>query len=332
MPPALMERKDRPATEPSWSPEELAQIAPLLGEIDAFGAPRHRPPVGREVTLALSEATPLLPELAAGTRALLTRQVMQRLGFDERRLANWRLEHKLIQALVFGHYAPGRLPVTCGLDRMVWGIDVSQLRELLRSRFPAGFVVKTALGDSSGDQCDYRTEAALSWIENGGRCNPAPGLLENEEFIVQERVRIRQEYRVHTVEDRVIEDLTVRRHRGTVGPGERSAPNLRVQSILDALPAGLTAGSVLAWDVALAEDGSVSVIEINIGGMHTVYNSGFHSSGYYHHEQFGCVYTARLLLFIERTYNCTIGVLPDAPDWAEENLFYQEVKDWKSRF
>ncbi|MGC9949061.1 MAG: hypothetical protein ABSF64_22055 [Bryobacteraceae bacterium] len=332
MPQTPIDRTRRPAPAPAWSPEELAEVAPLLEEIDAFAPTRPRPPVDGELKLALSDALPLLPELAASTRQLLTRQLMQRLGFDERRLAKWRLEHKLIQALVFDRYAPGSLPVTCGLDRIAWRTGLGNLRVSLRDRFPSGFVVKTGLGDSSGDNCDFRTEAALSWIENGGRGNPAPSLLTSEEFVVQERVAIRREYRVHTVEDRVIEDLTVRRHHGTVGPGERSAPNRRVQSILDMLPAGLTAGAILAWDVAVTEDGSVSVIEINIGGMHTVYNPGFHASGYYHHKHYGCVYTARLLLFIERTYKCSISVLADAPDRAEERSFYEEVNDWKSRF
>jgi hypothetical protein len=305
-------------------------LANLLGEIDRFDAPRRRAPLHAELELALSNAIELLPELAV--RSLLTRQLLLSLGFDERRLPKWRLEHKLVQALVFNHYSPGCLPQTCGMDRLAWESGLGRLRESLRERFPSGFVVKTALGDSSGDECDRRTEAALSWIENGGRGSPEPGLLSDEEFIVQERVRIRHEYRVHTLEDQVIEDLTVRRHHGSVGPGERLGPNVRIRSILDALPAGITAGAILAWDVALAEDGSLSVIEVNVGGIHTVYNPGFHSSGYYHHEHYGCVYTARLLKFVERAYHCAIRVLADRPDYAWENRFYGEVEDWRRYF
>jgi hypothetical protein len=329
---ALIDRTGHPARTPSWSPEEQAQIAQLLAEIDAFEGARRRPLLDSELKLALSDAIPLLPDLAASTRALLTRQLMHRLGFDERRLPKWRLEHKLVQALTLHHYSPDSLPVTCGLDRLAWGIELSKMRESLRASFPSGFVIKTAVGDSSGDQCDCRTEAALSWIESGGRKIPEPTLLESEEFVVQARVQIRHEYRVHTVEDRLIEDLTVRRHHGAVGTGERSGPNLCVQSILNVLPAEITAGSILAWDVALLEDGLFSVIEINIGGVHTVYNPGFHSSGFYHHKNYGCVYTARLLKYIERTYNCNISVLADAPDYPDENRFYEEVADWKSRF
>jgi hypothetical protein len=315
----------------SWDPEEASQAGPLFSAIDDFRTPRRREPLNSPLDLRLSDAIHLLPGLAATTRGLLTRQLVLALGFDERRLGEWRLEHKLVQALTLHRYARGCIPVTRGLDRMARAAG-PLLRRSLRADFPDGFVVKTALGDSSGDECEYRTETAISWIESGGRMIPAPGDLTAEEFIVQELVPIRCEYRVHTVEDAVIEDLTVRRHHGAVGTGERTRPNQFVRSILDALPPGFTAGSLLAWDVALVEDGSLSVIEVNIGGIHTVYNAGFHSSGFYHHQYYGCVYTARLLRFVERTYNCSIRVVADSPDYPYEHWFYQEVEDWKGRF
>jgi ATP-grasp domain, R2K clade family 2 len=273
-----------------------------------------------------------LPQLAATTRALPMRQVLLALGFDERRLAPWRLEHKLVQALVFRHYCPDSLPPTVGLDRLAQGVNLGDLRNTLRVTFPRGFVIKTALGDCSGNECDYQTEAALSWIESGARYMPGAGTLTDEEFIVQERKNIRYEYRVHTIEDRVITDLTVYRHQGSVKSDERHGPNIYVQRILDALPAGITSGSNLGWDVALLDNGSFAVIEVNIGGIHTLYNPGFHASGFFHHHRFGAIYSARLLLFLERTYHCRIAVIADSPEYPEENYFYAEVADWKARF
>jgi len=107
---------------------------------------------------------------------------------------------------------------------------------------------------------------------------PGAGTLTDEEFIVQERQYIRNEYRVHTIEDRVIGDLTVYRHQGSVKSDERHGPNGYVQRILDALPAGITSSSNLGWDVALLDTGSFAVIEVNIGGIHTVYNPPADSS------------------------------------------------------
>jgi hypothetical protein len=307
-------------------------VEPLIRQIDAFAGPRRRRPVDGDLELRLSDAIPLLPQLAATTRALTMRQALLALGFDECRLASWRLEHKLVQALVFRHYCPDSLPPTLGLDRLAQGVNLRDLRNTLRETFPRGFVIKTALGDCSGNDCDYQTEAALSWIESGARHMPGAGTLTDEEFIVQERKHIRNEYRVHTIEDRVIEDLTVHRHQGSVKSDERHGPNRYVQRLLDALPAGITSGSNLGWDVALLDDCSFAVIEVNIGGIHTVYNPGFHASGFFHHHRFGAIYSARLLLFLERTYHCRIAVIADSPGYPAENYFYSEVADWKTRF
>jgi hypothetical protein len=309
---------------------EIAE--PLIRQIDAFAGMRRRAPVDGDLELRLSAAIPLLPQLAATTRALIMRQVLLALGFDERRLVPWRLEHKLVQSLVFRHYCPDSVPPTLGLDRRAQGVDLRDLRNTLRETFPQGFVIKPALGDCSGNDCDRQTEAALSWIESGARYMPGAGTLTDEEFIVQGRKNIRYEYRVHTIEDRVIEDLTVHRHQGSVRSDERHAPNRYVQRILDALPAGITSGSNLGWDVALLTDGSFAVIEVNIGGIHTVYNPGFHASGFFHHQRFGAIYSARLLLFLERTYRCRIAVIADCPEYPAENYFYSEVADWKTRF
>jgi ATP-grasp domain, R2K clade family 2 len=305
---------------------------PLIRQIDAFAGPRHRAPVDGGIELRLSNAIPLLPQLAATTRALPMRQALVALGFDERRLTSWRLEHKLVQALIFRHYCPDSLPPTLGLNRLAQGVNLRDLRSALCEKFPQGYVIKRALGDCSGNDCDHLTEATLSWIESGARYMPGAGTLTDEEFIVQERKHIRHEYRIHTIEDRVIGDLTVYRHQGSVKSDERHGPNLYVQRILDALPAGITSGSNLGWDVALLDNGSFAVIEVNIGGVHTVYNPGFHASGFFHHHRFGAIYSARLLLFLERTYHCRIAVIADSPQYSDENYFYAEVADWKKRF
>ncbi|HEY6343889.1 MAG TPA: hypothetical protein VIY49_20530 [Bryobacteraceae bacterium] len=310
---------------------ETELVAPILEEIDAFAGPRRHGEFRGEIELRLSDALRLLPELAASSRALVLRQALLALGFDERRLTVWRLEHKLLQAHVFQRYAPDSMPETCGFDRLTYDVPPADLRRHLRRRFPGGFVIKSALGDCSGVEIDARTEAALAWLEAGRRFMPGVGRITDEEFVVQERKNIRREYRVHTIEDRVIEDLTVHRHHGSVGPGERAKPNGFVEGILDALPAGITSSAHLGWDVALLDDGSLSAIEINVGGIHTIYNAGFHSSGFYHHRHYGAIYSARFLLFLERAYQCRIAVVADAPDCPDEQYFYSEVADWKQR-
>jgi hypothetical protein len=315
----------RQASEPEELEARIRQIA-------TFTLPRRRPPLDGVLELRLSQAIPLMPQLAASSRALLLRQVLLALGFDERRLTAWRLEHKLVQAQVFRHYRSDSLPRTRGLDELGQDVDAGGLRSRLHETFPDGFVIKTALGDCSGKDCDQRTEAVLAWIEGGGRAMQDVDSAVDEEFIVQERKAIRCEYRVHTIEDRVVEEITSHRHEGPVSAGEREAPNRYVQEILDALPPGITAGSHLGWDVALLDDGACGAIEVNVGGIHPEYNPGFHASGFFHHKDYGAVYTARLLHFLEKIYRCRIDVQPDAPEYHHEFYFYSEVKDWKSRF
>ena len=317
---------------PAIQRSEHELIAPLIRHIDTQEVPRHRERLGLNLELRLSDALPLRSQLAASVRALPLLQALRALGFDERRFTPWRLEHKLVQAAVFRHYNPETLPRTHGLDRLSQGTDARHLRLLLRHTFPQGFVIKTALGDCSDRNIDARTEGTLSWIESGAYTLRAPRFLVDERFIVQERMRIRREYRVHTLEDRVVEDLTVHRHEGIVQPGEREAPNGYVRRMLAALPAGLTFGANLAWDVALLEGGSFTAIEVNIGGIHAAWNPGFHASGFFHHQHYGAIYTARLLLFLERSYGCRIAIVADAPEYAEEHYFYSEVADWKTRF
>lgn len=314
------------------STSEETLIEPLIRAIDAFGGARRREPIDRHITLSLSDAVPLIPQLAATTRALPARQALLAFGFDEKRLTGWRLEHKLVQALVFRHYNSESLPPTFGFDRLTRGVQPGELRMFLNDRFPQGFVIKTALGDCSGNDIDQRTEGALAWMESGGRITLPADSLTDEEFIVQERKAIRREYRVHTIEDSVIDDLTVHRHYGFIAAGERQGPNEYVQRMLDSLPAGISAGANLAWDVALLDDGSFATIEVNIGGLHTAWNPGFHASGFFHHRDYGAIYSARLLLFLERAYACRITIVPDAPEHPEENYFYSEVADWKERF
>ncbi len=320
----------RPPKVARRSTEEDVQLR--IGQIEAFTGPRHHNPLGSVLELRLSEAIPLLGQLAASTRALMMRQALLAFGFDERRLTGWRLEHKLVQAIVLRHYCPESLPLTRGLDELAQEVEFSDLRGHLHEVFPEGFVIKTALGDCSGQECDQRTEGILRWIERGGRTFLEDWAPIDEEFIVQARKRIRREYRVHSIEDRVIEDLTVHRHEGAVRPGEREGPNAYVCQILVALPPGITSGAHLGWDVALLEEGGFAIIEVNVGGLHTIYNPGFHCSGFFHHREYGAIYSARLLRFLERAYQCQIKVIPDAPAYHDEHYFYSEVKDWKTRF
>jgi hypothetical protein len=325
-----------------WATEELPQVAALRQEIEACTVPRRRRTLGRDLELRLSDAIPLLKGLAGSSRALLIRQLFQVFDFDERRPALWRLEHKLVQALVLNHLLPGSMPVTRGLHFTLQGVPRSNVREYLASEFSDGFVIKVTLGDSSGDRAGADlADSVLDSIEagqaslkraEGEHAPPGCESLAEEKYIVQQRVDIAHEYRVHSFEDRVILNLTTRRYGDGTVMSERDAPSAFVQDLLDRLPDGLIGGSLLGWDVAKTRGGAFRVVEVNFSGYHLVHRPGFHCSGYFHDPGSGQGNTARLLSYIGAADGVKIIVLPDAATYPEENRFYEQVtaclEDW----
>jgi hypothetical protein len=325
-----------------WAEEELDQVAPLRQEIEASILPRRRPMLARDLELRLSDAVPLLKGLAGSGSAVLIRQLFHVFDFDEWRPALWRFEHKLMQALILNHLLPGSVPVTSGLSFQLCGISRSNVREYLSNEFPDGFVIKETLGDSSGDQAGADlADSVLPSIESGqlsvkraAEEHAPPGCesLTQERYIVQQRIDIAHEYRVHSLEDRVILNLTSRRYGDGTVVSERDAPSAFVQDLLDRLPDGFIGGSLLGWDIAKTRGGAFRVVEVNFSGYHLVYHPGFHCSGYFHDPGSGQGNTARLLCHIGAVDGVRARVRPDAPSHPEENRFYEQVaaclEDW----
>jgi hypothetical protein len=313
---------------PRWSLEEMRKAACITGAIDGCAAPRRQRGAASPLDLSLRAALPLLDGLGGGTRAVLVRQFLRALGFDERSHLEWRLEHKLVQALVLHSYLPDALPVTQGLTSALFGRAPDDALASLDAGFPGGYIIKTALGDSSGElPASAGTVAIRQKPWEAARALPRQ--LIDEEYVIQERLSIAQEYRVHSLEDLVVEDLTFRRYAGGSIPEERAAPNSFVQSALDRLPDAMVGGSLLAWDVALTREGAFAVIEVNFSGFHPVYNRGFHCSGYFHDDNWGACDTARLLNHVARVDGVDVAVHADAPDRPMENRFYADVAVWQ---
>jgi hypothetical protein len=242
-----------------------------------------------------------------------------------------------VQALVLNHLLPGSMPVTCGLNFRLRGIPRSKVREYLSNEFPDGFVIKETLGDSSGDRAGAdRAQWVLASLESaqlamkraeGEHSPPGCESLTEERYIVQQRIDIAHEYRVHSFEDRVILNLITRRYGDATVTSERDAPGAYVQGLLDRLPNGLIEGSLLGWDIAKTRGGGFSVVEVNFSGYHLVHRPGFHCSGYFHDPGSGRGNTARLLCHIGKSDGVRAIVVPDAATYRQENVFYQQVAD-----
>ncbi len=313
---------------PEWNPEEQMQAARIARAIEACPVPRRRPRPNEDIYLRLSEFEPLRAGLASTRRALPVRQLCRALRFDEEHAFRWRLEHKLVQALVVNRYLPGLVPVTRGLGRLARQYGASALSQGLKQEFPNGLYIKPSLGDSSGERPQKdETSQYLAAIAGGRQEFPDSEAIIDEDVVVQDRLFIEKEYRVHTLEDEVVEDLTFLRYgRGNI-PGERDRPNAWVRSLLPAFPAALVGQSLLGWDIAMDAQGRMRVIEINFTGFHPVHRRGFQCSGYYQDPEWGASLTARLLRFVEKSDGVTVHVEIDV-DELPDNVFHSNVARW----
>jgi hypothetical protein len=314
---------------PEWNPQELQQAARIAQAIEASPVPRRRPPPNGDIYLRLSEFEPLREGLASTLRALPVRQLCRALRFDEGHAFNWRLEHKLVQALIVNHYLPGLVPVTQGLGRLARRYGAAGLSNGLKQEFPSGLYIKPALGDSSGErpQKDVTCQYLAAISEGRQDFTTTSDLIAEEEIVVQDRLFIEKEYRVHTLEDQVIEDLTFLRYgRGNI-PGERDRPNEWVRPLLQALPAALVGQSLLGWDIAMDAKGGMRVVEMNFTGFHPVHRRGFQCSGFYQDPEWGASMTARLLRFLEKSDGVTVHIELDV-DELPERLFHSNVARW----
>ena len=109
--------------------------------------------------------------------------------------------------------------------------------------------------------------------------------LVEERWLVQERIAVDQEYRVHGLEDLVLPGMTFDRYGAGSVPEGRAEVNAYVESLLARLPDALVGESLYAWDVARLAEGCFRVIEVNLVGFHPVYEWGFQASGFSHHPQ-----------------------------------------------
>jgi hypothetical protein len=358
-----------------WDDAELSSIASIVAALDADTGPREtslRANVngkastsGRTRVVRLrASAADRLKAGCCGHKSLIVRHLYRALGFDEHRLFQHRLEHKLVQALVLHHYCPGVVPVTRGVRRELEGVEPAAMQAHLdRVCSAEGALIKHALGYGSGERKQIEAMAdcvnifgsgssGSSGSGDSGREATRPRL-HDEVFVLQQRVEIDTEYRVHTVEGRVAPELTYRRYGWGVSPDEREAPNAFVQRVIDRLPNGFVRGAIVAWDVAKThahqghahqghasqdharqghEDiGGLVVIEANLAGYHPVFEPGFQCSGFFQ-GPWGPALVARLFQFVEQTYGVKVRVHVDVPADAIEHDVYWWSARWHDLF
>jgi len=322
------------------------ELRDLLAEIEEC-SPRPARLRGRSVVLRASEARRYARGLADLPPAAFTRHLLAAAGADERRLFRWRLEHKLLQVLVLEHYAPGSTAATRGVFELLAAIPRRSHRAVLARAVASGCVIKRTIGYCAGlGRSLSVAEEALAAIDSGEISLRRRVPIVAEHALIQERIAIRHEYRVHSFGRRVVEALTYHRHTPNHRPGERrtGAANAFLQSVLDRLPEGIVAGSLLAWDVARQPDRRFRIIEMNVTGVHprarllrsamecvpqnerplNICRPGYQCSAYFQ----GARRVARLVRYLEREEGMRIAVRIDVDDPEPAAQFYGEVLGW----
>lgn len=296
-----------------WDSAERLEISAVAEAIDRHAGARAASVRDHVLTLNLSEAKALEALLPPPRNyaQLFMWQLYRALRFDEHHVFRWRFEHKLVQALLLNHYCPGSVPVTMGLARALAGgryerdALTREASELTGKRT----IVKAALGYGSGERGEFDQRSAAHQRYASSSAIDTPSCLHDEEFIVQEFMPIRTEFRVHSLEGQVVDELTFLRHAPrTATREERRRPNRFVQDVLDGLPDALVRHSLHSWDVALTEDHACKVVEINVAGVHPVVNAGFHCSGFFLQPWLAPQTIATLLRAIRQRYGVRVHI------------------------
>jgi hypothetical protein len=287
------------------SDDDRAWLHGMAASIDAVCLPRRRPRFTETVTARLYQDDPLRREVTGTIGVYVVRALWNALGFDENRKFHWRLEHKLVQARVFNHYLGREFPISWGINALVRRGLGEPLVDGLLSR---ELFAKEALGHLSGDYGESESARdVLSRLILRGEI-PTDEAPSEEKWLVQERIPIECEYRVHSLEDLVLPGMTFDRYGPFAVPDARAEVNAYVTSILALLPDAMVAESLYAWDIARLADGRFRVIEANLVGFHPVYERGFQASGFFQYHPLGPPLLVELAQHVASTYNVALDL------------------------
>jgi len=304
------------------SDDERAWLDQVTASIDAVRLPRRRLPFPETVHARLFKDDPLRKEMTGSFGVYVVRALWNALGFDEHRKFRWRLEHKLVQSRVFNRYLGREFPESWGVDSLS---RQGLRRPLIDALLSGGLFAKETLGHLSGDfgEADATQEVLESLIR--GDEAPQAGTPVGEKWLVQERIAVEREYRVHSLEDRVLPGMTFDRYGAGSVPEERALVNAYVESILARLPDALVGESLYAWDVARLADGRFRIFEANLAGFHPVYERGFQVSGFFQFHPHGPPLLVELARHVASTYNLVLELSDDWTDEPNRHAFFVRV-------
>lgn len=264
----------------------------------------------------------LISNLSGWIGAVIVRSILKELTIDEHRIFKWRPENKYNQYLIFTYYAPSCMPHTLSLlELLQYPNWVKRLKKLIK----AGYFIKATLGFGSGRTRSFDRTTEIEQILQSYHELP----VLKEEWILQRKLKLRQEYRVHTFCQDILFGMTFK----SGGPNETNS-FAEVQDftyqILKKLPLSLLADTLIGWDIGITDSGKYYVIEANFTGFHPEYRIGFQTSGYFDEMPFGPILCALLNMYFKQQYGIAIRSIENS--LLSKFPFLEEFKYYLSIF
>jgi len=268
----------------------------------------------------------LLANISGNMGVLFIRAILNRLNVNEHHVFRWRLDNKYRQYQILNHYLPGCVAKTIGISELLTENDgLKKIRELCAH----GFFVKSTLGHRTGQAGSFDRTAELEDIiklyqekENQERED------KPEQWILQERLDLNEEFRIHTFGNDLIYGLTF--IMAGQDSSKSSAAEIFAQKVLAMLPATILQGALIGWDIGITHANEYYIIEANFTGFHPEYYAGFQTSGYFGDPDYGPAMCAWLNNYFRNKYQISIETVEE--DLRSSSPFFEEFLYYKSIF
>jgi hypothetical protein len=252
----------------------------------------------------------------------LVMSIADGLTLDQNAPFRYRMDNKLMQAIHLTRFLPDVIPYTEGMAKLARQCSGTNLAIYANNRFGGEVVIKPVFGYASSREVVLSSSQRLSdkAFVDAETCDYTGSPL-SEKFIIQSKLDIVREYRIHTLSRVAFRNLAFLHYGGeTVIPGEDLEKVCAfAENCLCRLPP-VFRDNLAAWDIAELRDGRFFIIEINYSGMHPTFDPGFHCSGHYQHPLWGAVNIANLLLSLKEQFGVDI-------EWPEVHGIYPEPEE-----
>jgi len=269
----------------------------------------------------LSAEDELTTNLAGNYGALIIRSILFKLGIDENWIFNWRLENKFRQYQVINHFCQACMPETFALSAI---LNQENGAQNARELFANGYFLKETLGDASFATNSWNKTHLFEDIIQHYPKNP-----DYENFVIQKRLKLMRELRIHSFGRDIIPYLTFR-IPATQDENLHQGAEQFLKDVLKHLPDQILIGTLIGWDIGYTNTGVYYVIESNFTGFHPEYRRGYQTTGYVDDFENGPIICAWLNNYFKTHYKIYIQSIDSA--LTIKNPFYRGFEYYSKIF